>query len=56
MSDSRLYDRLHEVELEHLTDDGVPGWGYDPDEVAWLVAIQQCFRRTYLTESDNEQG
>ncbi len=56
VSDSRLYDRLHEVDLEHLTDDGVPGWGYDPDEVAWLVAIQQCFRRTYLKESDNEQG
>ena len=52
VSASRLYDRLHEVELGHLTDDGVPGWGYDPDEVAWLVAIQQCFRRTYLKDGE----
>ena len=48
VSDSRLYDRLHEADLGHLTDDGVPGWDYDPDEVAWLVAIQRCFRRLYL--------
>ncbi len=43
----RLHDRLYELGLGWMCDDGVPGWGYSPTEKCWLVAIQRCFRRLY---------
>lgn len=29
------------------TSDGVPGWGYDPNEVEWLAAVQRRFAELY---------
>jgi hypothetical protein len=39
--ETRLYDDL--CLLDYPTDDGVPGYGYDPRDAGWLCAIQQRF-------------
>lgn len=38
---SVIYERFLDLGLE--TADGIPGWGYDPNEAARLVAIQRKF-------------
>lgn len=44
----RFADRMEEIGFELY--EGLPGYGYDPSEVAWLSAIQQTFAELYHSE------
>lgn len=44
-SSHELFELFGDLGLD--TSDGAPGWGYDPDEVEWLSAIQQRFAELY---------
>jgi hypothetical protein len=35
-----------------ILDDGSPGWGYDPSEAGWLIAIQARFVELYKAEKN----
>lgn len=50
-----FHDSLTDVpEGEHYeTADGIPGYGYDPSDVAWLVAVQATFRELWTERSDD---
>jgi hypothetical protein len=48
MDDGDTYQLRDELEdIGYDTSDGIPGWTYDPNEAAWLCAIQQSFARLY---------
>ncbi len=44
------------LELDFETADGVPGWGYDPQEAVMLVAIQHKFAELWAKKGVIEHG
>ena len=49
-----LYEELSELGQGYV-DDGIPGWGYDPNQAAWLVAIQRRFSALYHEQAARTQ-
>ena len=51
MGEQQFYEGLMDVyDDPDLFDDGGPGWGYDPVEAGWLIAIQARFAELYCKD------